>query len=66
MQTVAFAGGSGTIRSTFGKNARKNECFPFLFENDGKMLELAVSWVGFFFPSFFFVLHSSPFVTFFP
>lgn len=46
MRTVAFPGGSGTIR--IGKDARRNECFPFLFENDGKMLELGVSWVGFF------------------
>ena len=54
---VVFAG--GTTRSTFGKNARRKERFPFLFGNDGKML--GVSWVGFFFSFSSFVLHSSPF-----
>lgn len=47
MQTVAFVGGSGTIRSTFDKNARKNVCFPFLFENGGEMLKFSVCWVFF-------------------
>lgn len=41
-----------------------NECFPFLFGNNGKMTELGVSLV--FFPSFFFVLHSASFVTLIP
>lgn len=48
MQTVASVGGSGTIRSTFDKNARKNVRFPFLFENDGEMLKFSVCWVFFF------------------
>lgn len=47
MQTVASVGGSGTIRSTFDKNARKNVRFPFLFENDGEMLKVSVCWVFF-------------------
>lgn len=60
MQTVVFAIGSGRSRRIFAKNARRNECFPFLFENDGKMLELDL-FLGVF---FFFLLLCLAFFSF--